>query len=96
LRIISKKKLRDFWARHPEAESALKAWHQRVRHSEWKKFADVKGSYASADLVGKFIVFNIGGNKFRLIAAIHYNRGIVFVRRVMTHPEYDRGRWKSD
>ena len=55
-----------------------------------------RGGYPHADQVGKFTVFNIGGNKYRLIAVIHYNRGKVFVRHVLTHAEYDEGNWKED
>ena len=62
----------------------------------WRNFADVRTVFPSADQVGKFTVFDIGGNKFRLIAVIHFNRGKVFVRHVLTHQEYDRGQWKND
>jgi mRNA interferase HigB len=71
------------------------AWHTVVRHAEWETFADVRASYPSADQVGRFTVFNIGGNKYRLIAVIHFNRAKVYVRHVLTHAEYDRGNWKD-
>ena len=94
--VISRKKLSHFAERHPVADSPLMAWHKAVRHAEWRNFADVRAVFPSADQVGKFTVFDIGGNKFRLIAVIHFNRGKVFIRNVLTHQEYDRGQWKND
>ncbi len=85
MHVISMKPLRDFWSQHPDSETPLRAWYRVATHVEWGKFADVREFYASADRVGKFTVFNIGGNKYRLIAAIHYDRGMVYVRHVLTH-----------
>lgn len=96
MHVISKAKLRGFWERHPDAEGPLGDWYKLAEHAHWKKFADVRADYRSADQVGKFTVFNIGGNKYRLIAAIHFNRGKVFVRYVLTHEEYDAGKWNHD
>jgi mRNA interferase HigB len=95
LNIISKRTLRAFWVIHPDARTLLLAWHMVVEHAEWKTFADVRATYPSADQVGRFTVFNIGGNKYRLIAVIHFNRAKVYVRHVLTHAEYDRGAWKD-
>jgi mRNA interferase HigB len=96
MHVITQRRLRDFWRVHPLAENPLRAWLRRVRTADWKKFADVRADYPSADQVGKFTVFDIGGNKFRLIVAIHFNRGKVFIRHVLTHAEYKRGEWKND
>jgi mRNA interferase HigB len=95
MHVISERALREFWATHPDAESPIRSWIKVVEQAEWRQFADVRRSLNSADQVGKFTVFNIGGNKYRLIACIHYNRGKVFVRHVLTHAEYDRGAWKG-
>ena len=95
MHVISGKKLRAFWSDHPDAESPLRAWLREAEHSDWEKFADVRGSYPHADQVGRLTVFNVGGNKFRLIAAIHYNRAKIYVRHVLTHEQYDRGDWKN-
>jgi mRNA interferase HigB len=95
MHLISKKTLRAFWAIHPDARSPLLAWHTVVKHAEWETFADVRATYASADQVGRFTVFNVGGNKYRLIVVIHFNRDKVHARHVLTHAEYDRGRWKD-
>lgn len=96
MRIISKKKLREFWTEHPRAKAALEVWYQVVRHAEWETFADVRETLASADQYGKFTIFNIGGNKYRLVAVIHFNRGVLYVRHVLTHAEYDEEKWKDD
>lgn len=95
MHVISKKKLRDFWEEHPKSQSPLEAWYQIVRHAEWENFSDVRATFNAADQVGQFTVFDIGGNKYRLIAAIHFNRGKVFVRHVLTHAEYDDDVWKN-
>ena len=96
MHVISKKALRRFWRLHPVAERPLRRWFNTAGAAVWRSFADVRAVYAKADQVGRFTVFNIGGNKYRLIAVIHYNRGKVFVRHVLTHKEYDRGDWKND
>lgn len=96
MHVISRKKLRQFWEEHPDAEGPLRAWFKIAREAEWETFTDVRAVFPHADQVERFTVFNIGGNKYRLIAVIHYNRGKVYVRHVLTHKEYDRGNWKND
>lgn len=96
MHVISERKLREFWDIHPDAETPLSAWHREAEHAEWSKFADVRERYPSASQVGKFTVFNIGGNKFRLIVVVHFNRGKLYVRHVLTHEEYSRGKWRDD
>ena len=91
MHVITKKKLREFWEENPKAKSPLQAWYQIAKHAEWQNFSDVRQSFNSADMVGKFVVFNIGGNKYRLIAVIHFNRGKLYIRHVLTHAEYDEG-----
>ena len=96
MHIISKKKLREFWDQYPKAKSPLEAWYQIAKRAAWQSFADVRKTFNTADRVGRFVVFDIGGNKYRLIAAIHFNRGKLFIRHVLTHAEYDEGKWKDD
>ncbi len=97
MRVISKHpKLSKFWADHPDAEGPLLAWHQLVSHADWRNFSDVRRDYPHADQVGKLTVFNVGGNKARLAVVISFNKGKVYVHRVMTHKEYDRGDWKNE
>jgi mRNA interferase HigB len=96
MRVISKKRLREFWQVHKAAEGPLKAWHQVVTDADWENPSDVKAIYNTVDQVGKKLVFNLGGNKFRLIAVIDYERHRVFVRAVLLHKDYDKGKWKED
>ncbi len=97
MHVISIKKLRLFWELHPDAEGPLRAWHQTAERANWEKVADVHAVYGrGVDQVGKFTVFDVGGNKYRLIAVIHFNRGKVFIRHALTHDEYDLGKWKAD
>lgn len=96
MHVISQKKLREFWEEWPEAEEPLRAWRRVAEHATWECFGDVRAVYPHADQVGRYTVFNIGGNKFRLVVVIHFDRGKIYIRHVMTHEEYDRGAWKGD
>jgi mRNA interferase HigB len=96
MRVISKKRLREFWKKHPKAKASLEEWYRVARKAKWKKFADVRATYPSADAVNHFVVFNIGGNNFRLIGFLDYEYEKLFVRFVLTHKEYDKGKWKKD
>jgi mRNA interferase HigB len=90
MRIITRRTLREFWERHPQAHEPLSAWHKNAKQAEWKNFAEVKADYNSVDCSGQLTIFDIGGNKYRLIVAIHYNTKMIFIRHVFTHAEYDR------
>ena len=91
MRIIALAQLREFWKRHPQAEIPLRAWHALASRADWKNPADVKRAYASASfLQDNRVVFNIKGNDFRLVVAVHYNRGMMYIRFVGTHADYDR------
>ena len=96
MRIISMKRLREFWVIHPDAEGPLRSWYRVVKQAQWQRFTDVRAIYRSADQVGKFTVFNIAGNKYRLITTIHFNTGRVYIRYILTHAAYDRGAWRND
>ena len=90
MRIIAKKALREFWERHADAEQALKAWYHDAKNAEWKRPADIRQTYVTASiLANNRVVFNIRGNTYRLIVAINYDFGIVYIRFVGTHTEYD-------
>ena len=94
MHIISKKKIKEFWDKHPESKSALEAWFKIVRVANYKSLNELKATFPKADKVGERIVFDIGGNKYRLITVIHFNRGKVYVRDVLTHADYDKEQWK--
>ena len=94
MHIISRKALRQFWEQHSDSKQALVRWFKIVRHMDFQDFSELRSTFPSADKVGQWIMFNIGGNKYRLITAIHFNRGKVYIRHVLTHQEYDKGSWK--
>jgi mRNA interferase HigB len=91
MHVISRRPLREFAGKHPPAKTPLDAWFAEVSRAEWGSFADVKAVYRSADVVaGNRVIFNIGGNKYRLVVKVAYKCRKVFVRFVGTHAEYDR------
>ena len=94
MHVIAKPALVEFWSRHPGAETPLQAWYRTMEGELFVDFNDLRATFASADYVDGLTVFNIGGNKYRLIASIHYNRRKVFIRAVLTHEAYDRSNWK--
>lgn len=97
--MISLKPLREFWQRHPDAEQPLRLWYKVASDAAWASLHDVRRTYAHADGVtvpdGTLTVFNVGGNKYRLVARIRYDYQLINVRAVMTHREYDAGKWKE-
>jgi mRNA interferase HigB len=95
MHIITRKRLNEFSEKHPAAESGLAHWYKIFKKNNFANFAELRAAFPHADQVGGLTVFNIGGNKARLIAAIHYNRHKVYIRAVLTHPEYDTGKWKK-
>lgn len=100
MRVISKTRLQEFWETpgDEDSEGPLRAWHAHVSHKSvvWHSWADVKAEFGSASLVGNCVVFNIGGNKYRLATRMLYPSQKVFVLKCMTHAEYDEGKWKAD
>jgi len=91
MRIIARRTLREFWERHSDAEQTLRAWYYDVQTAVWESPADIKRMYANASILGQNrVVFNIKGNRYRLVAAINYPYKICYVRFVGTHEEYDR------
>lgn len=94
MHIISRKKLKEFWLHYPDSQKPLDVWFRIVDRNNFKTLQELKSIFPSADKVGNKIIFNIGGNKYRLIASIHFNRAKVYVRAVLTHQEYDKGAWK--
>ena len=91
MRVIARRTLRAFWERHPDAEQALQAWYHDVRQATWTSPANIRAVYANASIIANNrVVFNIRGNQYRLVVAINYQYGIVYIRFVGTHQEYDR------
>jgi len=95
MHVITRKRLNEFARLYPDTRNALAQWYKLIKQTEFSSFVELRELFPSADQVGKLTVFNIGGNKIRLIAAIHYNRKKVYIRTVLTHAEYDQERWKK-
>jgi mRNA interferase HigB len=90
VRIIAKRTLRDFWKRHSKAKGPLEAWHQEVVHADWAVPSSVKAHFRSASVLpDNRVVFNIAGNRYRLIVQINYPYRIVYIRFIGTHAQYD-------
>lgn len=91
MRIIKPKTLREFWEKHPDAQTPLQAWLEIARLAEWEKPVDVKTDYGSASIIAdNRVVFNIKGNDYRLVIKFHYNTKIAYIRFIGTHEEYDQ------
>ena len=95
MHVITRKRLNEFAAKHPAATSGLGHWYRALKQNNPANFAELRRLFPHADQVGGLTVFNIGGNKARLIAALHYNRRKVYIRAVLTPAEYDLGNWKE-
>jgi len=100
VRVIKPSRIRDYAKLYPDAATSLEAWLKDAKRARWQHLFDVRRVYPHADSVrvesgGAVTVFNVGGNKYRLIAAIHYNREIIYVLMFLTHAEYDKDKWKD-
>jgi mRNA interferase HigB len=95
MHVISRKALQTFWTRHPDSQTTLVRWFKVMEQTDFRTLNELRATFPNADQVEDWIVFNIGGNKYRLIASIHFNRGKVYVRHVLTHEQYSRGDWKQ-
>src|SRR5262245_35204130 len=100
MRVISLKTLKAFWLRHPDAQEPLRDWYKMTRQANWSDFMDVRRTFRSADTAkadsgNTVAIFDIGGKKYRLITAIHYNTQGLYALRVLTHSDYDKDRWKE-
>jgi mRNA interferase HigB len=102
MRIITRKRLKEFWEVYVDSEEPLRKWEVTTKKASWKKPDDIVFTFNTADpgvdvdSGNKVAVFNIAGNKYRLVAAIHYNTGMVYVLKIMTHKEYSGNRWKRE
>ena len=95
MHVIARPALIAFWRRYPDAQAPLSAWFRLMQSMECASLHELREVFPGADHVDGLTVFNIGGNKYRLVAAMHYNRQKVYVRGVFTHSEYDRGKWRK-
>lgn len=94
MHIITQQRIWEAKRKYPEAKSALDGWYRVMKQNRFNNFSELKRSFNSVDKVGSVYIFDIGGNKLRLIANIHFNRQKIYIRYVLTHKEYDKGNWE--
>ena len=94
MHVISRKRLKEAVVRYPEVETSLDAWFRIAKKASWQNLMDVRKTFANADSADKWTVFDIKGNKYRLIAEINYRYRRLYIRDVLTHAEYDKEKWK--
>lgn len=94
MKLISNKTLREFASQHPDAAQPLQDFRRLIEIGSYANFAELRRTFATVDKVGERYVFNIGGNKYRLIAAIAFAPQLLWVKAVLSHADYDKGRWK--
>jgi mRNA interferase HigB len=95
MHIISRKAIREFIKAYPDAESSLDSWYREAKKAKWQNLAELKEQYSHADLVGRYTVFNIRKNSYRLITRMHYRGQTIFIIKILTHKQYDGGKWKA-
>ncbi len=95
MHVVSHKAIRIFCEEHPEARNALDYWYKVARRATWANFVEVKQTFHTADFVAPNVVFDVGGNRYRLIAETNFGRRMLFIRGIMTHKEYGKGARKS-
>ena len=96
MNVVAKSRLVRFWEKNPKAEPGLLTFYKIAKKATWKDFSGVRQTFPSADIYRDCVIFDIGGNKFCLVVKIRYRIGRIYVRHIMTHVEYDRGKWKDD
>lgn len=96
MHIITRKRLLEFGDKHPDTRSALEHWYRTAKHNAFSSFAELKRTFSSVDQVGRLVVFDIGGNKARLISYVVYVKRRIYIRHILTHKEYDKGNWKEE
>ncbi len=95
MHVISYKAIREFKAARPDSGPALDNWYRVSSACKWTSFAEIKQVLGSADWVKPYVVFNVAGNKYRLIAEINFRSQTLFIRHILTHQEYSEGKWKE-
>lgn len=95
MRVITNRRLLDFAARYTDASEPLQAWRKVMEAGNYVNFAELRQMFRSVDRVGDLHVFNIAGNKYRLVAYLHFGRQLCYIKHVLTHVEYDKEGWKK-
>ena len=95
MHVITKRRITEAKQLYPDCKSALDGWFKIIKDNKFGNYAELKATFNSVDKVDNLIIFNIGGNKLRLIASIHFNRQKLYIRHILTHKEYDKDKWKE-
>jgi mRNA interferase HigB len=95
VRVIGYKTIEQFARQRPDARAALERWYKVVRSADWASFVEIRNTFRTADWVKPYLIFDIAGNKYRLIAEIEFQERTVLIRHILTHNEYDKGGWKT-
>ncbi len=95
MHIIARKRIHEFNQKHPGASEPLERWYRIIKHSNFSAFTELRKTFPSADQVDRFTILNIGGNKYSLISYIVYALKRIYIRHIVTHSEYDKGKWKE-
>ena len=96
MHIISDRRLREFGGKHGDSIAALDSWYKVARKARWTNLVAIQVVFPQAEAVSNFTVFNIKGNKYRLIVSIDYKKQLIYIKYILTHAEYDRDKWKND
>ena len=96
MRVISRKALRNYWEEHPIAKEVLGDWFRKIKRSKANSIVELRETFPSADLVGDCVVFNVGGNNYRIIVYLDFGIQTLWIRFVLSHAEYSKERWKTD
>ncbi len=94
MHIIARRRINQFIQKYPDSQTSLENWYRIVKKTDYSSFSELRQHFSAADYVDGYVVFNIGGNKYRLIAAIHFNRKKVYIRDILTHQAYNRNKWR--
>jgi mRNA interferase HigB len=95
MRVITNRRLLEFSAIHHDASGSLQAWRKAMESSNFSSFAELREAFRSVDKVGDLYVFNIAGNKYRLISFLHFDKQLCYIKQILTHADYDKGAWKK-
>jgi mRNA interferase HigB len=96
MKLISNSALVNFAAKHPESETVLQAWRKVIEKNGFQNWSELKNTFNSVDKVNELAVFDVGGNKYRIIAFVRFAKQIIYIKHVLTHNQYDKGQWKNE
>ena len=96
MHVISYRRLREFAEKHADSREALENWYRIASKAAWSNLVEVQTVFPKAEAVSNFTVFNLKGNRYRLIVSIDYQKQLIYVKYVLTHAEYDKEKWKND